>query len=110
MIARVWHGRVPIEKAAGYDAYLAYSELGVPGYRIISGNRGALLLRRADGQEMHFLLISLWDSEEAIRRYAGPDMERAQYFAFDLECLMEPEPNVTHYEVVTSALSDRDPD
>jgi heme-degrading monooxygenase HmoA len=101
MIARVWHGVVSMEKADGYAAYLADSDLGVRAYQAIRGNRGVSLLRRAEGGRVHFLLISYWDSAEAVREYTGPDMERAQYFAYDLECLEDPEHNVAHYEVLT---------
>jgi heme-degrading monooxygenase HmoA len=100
MIARVWHGVVPAEKAEGYAEYLAHSELGVRAYQAIRGNRGVSLLRRVDGERVHFLLISLWESTEAIREYSGPDIERAQYFTYDLQCLIEPEPKVAHYEVI----------
>jgi heme-degrading monooxygenase HmoA len=103
MIARVWHGIVPIEKADGYADYLANSDLGVRAYQAIPGNRGVSLLRRVEGKRVHFLLISFWDSAEAIRDYTGPDIERAQYFSYDLECLVEPEPNVAHYEVLSTA-------
>ena len=103
MIARVWHGMVPAEKAEGYTRYLAASDRGVRDYQAIRGNRGVTLLRRADGPRVHFLLISLWDSEDAIREYTGPDIERAQYFAYDLECLVDPEPNVSHYEVLVAS-------
>jgi hypothetical protein len=33
------------------------------------------------------LLISLWESPNATREYAGPDRERARDFGYDLECL-----------------------
>ena len=105
MIARVWNGVVPAEKASGYSEYLADSDRGVRGYQAIRGNRGVSLLRRVEGDRVHFLLISLWESVDAIREYAGPDIERARYFDYDLECLLDPEPNVRHYEVlVTSEL------
>ena len=32
--------------------------------------------------------------------YAGPDIERAHYYPYDLECLIDPEVGVVHYEVV----------
>ena len=102
MIARVWHGVVPLEKADGYAEYLASSDLGVRAYQAIPGNRGVSLLRRVEGKRVHFLLISMWESTEAIREYTGPDIERAQYFPYDLECLVEPETNVAHYEVLRS--------
>ena len=102
MIARVWHGIVPLEKADGYGRYLAESDRGVRDYQRVPGNRGAWLLRRVEGERAYFLLISLWDSREAIRGYAGPDIERAQYFPYDRECLLEPEPAVAHYEVLVA--------
>ena len=100
MIARVWHGVVPVEKAEGYGKYLSDSDRGVPDYRRTPGNRGAWLLRDARGDRVHFLLISLWESRAAIEAYAGPDIERAQYFPYDLECLVGPDRDVMHYEVV----------
>jgi heme-degrading monooxygenase HmoA len=100
MIARMWHGVVPVEKADCYARYLADSDLGVRAYQAICGNRGVSLLRRVEGNRIHFLLISFWDSEAAVREYTGPDIERARYFEYDLECLVEPEETVTHYEVV----------
>lgn len=103
MIARVWHGVVPLEKADGYGKYLADSDLGVRDYQRLPGNRGVSLLRRAEGDRVHFLLISLWDSRQAIEGYTGPDIEQAQYFEYDRECLLEPEPNVAHYEVLVAA-------
>lgn len=101
MIARVWHGVVSFDKADGYAEYLADSDLGVRAYRAIPGNRGVSLLRRVEGDRVHFQLISFWESTEAIEKYAGADIARARYFTYDLECLLEPEPNVTHYEVLT---------
>jgi len=102
-IARVWHGVVPADKADGYAEYLAHSGLGVRGYQAIRGNKGVALLRRAEGPLVHFLLISYWESAEAIREYTGPDMEQAQYFSYDLECRIHPEPTVAHFEVLTRA-------
>ena len=100
MIARVWHGVVPVEKADGYEKYLAASDRGVRAYQAIRGNRGVSLLRRVEGNRVHFLLISFWDSAAAIREYAGADIDRAQYFEYDRECLLEPEPTVAHHDVV----------
>jgi heme-degrading monooxygenase HmoA len=93
---------VPLEKADGYGKYLADSERGVRDYRRLPGNRGAWLLRRVQGDRVHFMLISLWESRQAIEGYAGPEIERARYFDYDLECLIDPEPVVTHYEVLAA--------
>jgi hypothetical protein len=67
MIARVWHGVVPQEKAEGYGKYLADSDRGVRDYQRLPGNRGVCLMRRAEGERVHFLLISFRDSREAIQ-------------------------------------------
>ena len=98
MIARTWHGVVPLEKAEAYHAYLL--DTGVPDLRAIPGNRGVYVLRRAEGEQAHFFMISLWVSLEAIRAFAGDDIERARYYPRDREFLTELEPTVTHYEVL----------
>lgn len=104
MIARVWHGVVSNEKADDYGRYLSDSDRGVRDYQNTPGNRGVCLLRRPEGDRVHFLLISLWDSRDSIKAYAGEDIERAQYFTYDLACLIEPEPTVAHYEVLAAAM------
>lgn len=98
MIARTWHGIVPAGKADAYHAYLL--ETGVPDYRRTPGNRGVYVLRRMEGDTAHFLLLTLWDSLDAIRAFAGPDVERAKYYPEDEAFLIELEPTVTHYDVL----------
>jgi len=101
MIARAWHGAVPAEKAESYRDFL----LGTPlkDYRATPGNRGVTILRRDDGKEVHFLLISLWESREAIQAFAGADIGRARYYPEDATFLLAMEPRVIHYEVLTVA-------
>lgn len=81
MIARTWHGVVPAEKADAYNRLLL--ETGVPDYRETPGNRGVYIFRRSEGNVAHFLLLTLWDSFDAIRAFAGPDVERAKYYPED---------------------------
>ncbi len=100
MIARNWHGRVPVAQA---DAYLAYLQrTGIPDYQRTPGNRGVFVFRRIEGGEAHFLLTSLWESLDAIRAFAGDDLERARYYPEDTAYLLELEPKVTHYEVLVA--------
>jgi heme-degrading monooxygenase HmoA len=98
MIARTWHGVVPAAKADAYYDYLMRT--GVPEYRATDGNRGVYMLRRVSEGYAHFLLVTFWDSYEAIRRFAGDDFERAKYYPEDEAFLIELEPNVTHYDVL----------
>ncbi|MGZ3987954.1 MAG: antibiotic biosynthesis monooxygenase family protein [Flavisolibacter sp.] len=98
MIARTWHG---ITEASQADEYLNYlNKTGIPEYRLTPGNLGVYVLRRIEGDRAHFLLLTLWESEAAIKRFAGPDMEQAKYYPEDEHFLLELEPNVTHYEVL----------
>jgi hypothetical protein len=60
MIARIWHGEVPLARADAYQAYVVGT--GVSDCRSTHGNRGVYLLRRVDGDRVHFVFISLWNS------------------------------------------------
>lgn len=98
MIARSWHGAVPGHLAGAYGDFLR--AVALPDYRATPGNRSVLALRRNAGQVTHFQLLSLWDSLDAIRAFAGDDVERARYYPQDPRYLLDMEPTVTHHEVV----------
>lgn len=102
MIARTWHGRVPAAKGDAYYAFLQRS--GIPDYQATPGNRGVFVFRRTEGDVTHFVLTTLWDSVDAIHRFAGEDYERARYYPEDDDFLLEQEPFVTHYEVALATL------
>ena len=87
--------------ASKSDEYLDYlNKTGIPEYRATLGNLGVYVFRRVDGAKAHFLLLTLWESEDAIKRFAGSDMEKAKYYPEDELFLLELEPNVSHYEVL----------
>lgn len=98
MIARAWHGVTPVTKADDYLEYL--KKTGVPDYQSTDGNQGVYVLRRIEDNRAHFLLITLWDSFDAIKKFAGEDFEKAKYYSEDKKFLLELEPQVTHYEVL----------
>ena len=98
MIARIWHGTTHDSKA---DDYLEYvRRTGVEAHRSTRGNRGDLVLRRVKDGRAEFLVISLWDSLDAVRAFAGPDPEKSVYYPEDDRYLLEREPHVLHYEVL----------
>lgn len=98
MMARTWRGATRAEDA---DAYVEYLEkTGFSEYRATPGNRGVLGLRRMAGDKAEFLLVTLWESEEAIRRFAGEDIERAVFYPEDDRFLIERDEHVNHFEVV----------
>jgi heme-degrading monooxygenase HmoA len=100
MIARLWHGRTKAATAGEYFEYLRRT--GLDEYTKTEGNRGVYVLRRIEGDRADFLLISLWESLEAIRRFAGPDVDKAVYYPEDRDFLEAMEPNVTHYDVLAA--------
>ncbi len=100
MIARIWHGRTPASKGAEYLEYV--KQTGVDQLRATEGNRGVYVFQRAEGDVAEIIVLSLWDSREAIHRFAGPDPEKAVYYPRDAEYLLELDPNVTHYDVAVS--------
>lgn len=98
MIARIWHGRVPADNADSYHAYLL--KTGVADYEATPGNRGTYVLRRVEDQVAHFEILTFWDSVDAIKAFAGENLERARYYPEDDEFLLEREPHVKHLEVL----------
>ena len=73
--------------------------IAIPDYRSTPGNKGAYALRRMEGDTAHFLMVTFWESEEAIRAFAGDDISVAKYYDFDKDFLLEREPSSTHYEM-----------
>jgi heme-degrading monooxygenase HmoA len=100
MITRVWHGATAAAKA---DEYLKLMRTtAIPDYRSTPGNKGAYALRRIEGDIAHFLMVTFWESEEAIRAFAGTDIGKAKYYDFDKSFLLEMEPSSAHYETYDS--------
>jgi heme-degrading monooxygenase HmoA len=98
MIARTWRGAT---KAQDGEAYLEYlHRTGFAEYRKTPGNRGVLGLRRIVNDRAEFLLVSLWESEEAIRQFAGIDIDKAVFYPEDERFLVDRDNHVSHYEVV----------
>ena len=98
MIARIWRGSTcEVDK----DTYFEYlQKTGLKEYASIPGNQGVWTLRRVHDGKSEFTLISLWDSLDAIKAFAGPDYENAVYYPEDDKFLVERGPRVTHYEVL----------
>jgi heme-degrading monooxygenase HmoA len=100
VIARVWTGTTRAADAEAYEGYLDLT--GLPDLRGTPGNRGVMVLREVDGDRTTFLLISLWDSVDAVRAFAGQDVTRARYYPEDQRFLLQMPERVTHYEVLST--------
>jgi hypothetical protein len=100
MIAQIWRGRVPASTADAYHQYLL--ETGVTDYTATPENWGVYVLQRldADGGIAHFEILTLWDSLDAIKAFAGDEYARARYYPADDDFLLEREPHVEHLDVL----------
>ncbi|WP_258000110.1 antibiotic biosynthesis monooxygenase family protein [Fischerella thermalis] len=88
-------------KADDYYAYLV--EAGIKKIESIPGNLGAQVFRRTHGNITEFTVISYWESLDAIRKFAGNDIEKTRHLPRDKEYLLELEPNVKHFQVLLDA-------
>jgi heme-degrading monooxygenase HmoA len=97
MIARIWHGKTAASQMEAYSEFL--TRMAIPDYRSTQGFQGLTFLRRVEGDEAHFDLITYWESMNAIRNFAGEDPDKAKYYPEDKTFLLEFEENVRHFEV-----------
>ena len=97
MIGRIWRGAVRTEDAAEYVAYIEGT--GIDEYKSTPGNLGAWILHRPRGEVTEIVTFSLWESMDAVRRFAGDDPDRAVFYPEDDRYLVERSDTVEHYEV-----------
>ncbi|MEZ5830828.1 MAG: hypothetical protein R3D05_06575 [Dongiaceae bacterium] len=75
MIVRMWRGQAAAANADAYEKFVTGKVFAA--LPAIAGHRGAYLLKRAVGGEVEFIAVTLWDSLEAIRKFAGDAIDRA---------------------------------
>lgn len=97
MIARVWKGVVRLSDAEAYADYVR--ETGFAEYAETPGNLGAWILRRDEEDRTELVTLSFWESRDAIRAFAGDDIEAAVLYPDDERYLVDGKSTVTHYEV-----------
>lgn len=98
MIARTWRGAVRARDAEEYVDYMRHT--GFAGLGSTPGNLAVLGLRRMTADAAEFIVMSLWDSEAAIRGFAGEHPQRAVFYPEDQRFLIERDEHVDHFEVV----------
>jgi heme-degrading monooxygenase HmoA len=82
------------------DEYVAYvRDTGLAGYRATPGNRGAwVAVRDLDEERTEIVTLSLWESIDAIRAFAGDPPDIARYYPQDDRFLLTRPERVTHYD------------
>ena len=102
MIARYWRGWTKIEDADAYESLLKQKVL--PGLKDIEGYRGGNLLRHDGLREVEFVVLNLFDSFEALKRFAGADYDTPVFEPEAKRLLCRIEPVAMHYQVRASTL------
>jgi heme-degrading monooxygenase HmoA len=100
MIARVWSAKATQAQAPAYVEHLRTQVL--PKVRALDGYAGALLLERPLTGEVEVVVITFWRSVEAIRGFAGSDLEAAVVAEEAAALLTQFDRRVLHYEVAVS--------
>jgi heme-degrading monooxygenase HmoA len=96
-IMRLWHGEVEIEKADEYENFMI--ERAAPDYGSVDGLQKLYFQRKNEEKNVHFLLVTLWDSIESVKKFAGDNPEIAKYYPEDDDYLLRKEKHVSMYEV-----------
>lgn len=97
MIGRLWHGWTAPANADAYESLLRREVL--PGIGRITGFKGVYLLRKNGTDEVEFVTLTMWESLEAVRAFAGEDYEKAVVPPEARRLLSRFDERSAHYEV-----------
>ncbi len=96
-IMRLWHGRVKRDKADEYEKLMV--EKAVPDYSSVDGLLKLYFQRKDEKEISHFLLVTIWDNLESVKKFAGNNPKIAKYYPKDDEFLLEKEKETELYEI-----------
>ena len=97
MILRTWHGRTSLENADAYETFMKVR--AAPDYGSVEGLKQIFFTRRDDETCAHFLLVTVWESMDAVKRFAGDDPAKAKYYPEDEKYLLEKEDCSLNHDV-----------
>jgi heme-degrading monooxygenase HmoA len=100
MISRIWHGWTTRENADAYEQLLRTEIFSGIAKRSILGYRGIHLLRRDVEDSVEFVTIMWFDSQDAVRAFAGDDYEVAVVPPKARQLLSRFDGRSAHYDVV----------
>jgi heme-degrading monooxygenase HmoA len=98
MIVREWRGRAELDKADAYPRH--FRERVAPELRKIPGFIGAELLHRRAEDGVEFVVLTRWRSMEALRAFAGDDIDKAVVEPDAAAALFAFEKTALHYEAI----------
>jgi heme-degrading monooxygenase HmoA len=98
MIIREWRGRTELSRAHAYVRH--FRAVVIPELHRVAGFLGAYLTQHQAGELLEFVVITKWDSMDAIRAFAGPSPEKAVVEPGAAAALKTFDKTVHHYEVL----------
>ncbi len=105
MIARHWRGWTEVDDAEKYETLLKSKVF--PSLQSIEGYRGGYILRNDGDCESEFVVVNLFESLEAVRRFAGPDYNVPVFEPEARALLRRFEPVAMHYRVCLDTVAGR---
>jgi heme-degrading monooxygenase HmoA len=103
MIGRMWCGRATTENADAYEELLRTKVL--PGIKNVDGYQGAYVLRRPIKNGVEFVTLTLFDSLDSVRAFAGSDYKQAVVIPEAEALLSAFDKTATHYEIAIQPAS-----
>lgn len=98
MISRHWRGLAKTQHANAYVEHLRDETF--PALQKLEGFISASILRRAVAEGVEFLIITNWTSLDAIRAFAGNDVETAVVPDAVQKMMVDFDRAARHFEVV----------
>jgi heme-degrading monooxygenase HmoA len=100
MIARYWSARLPAQSLALYQQH--FSQHVVPELKDVPGFLRAEMLTRNSGHEVDLIVLSVWESLQAVAAFAGPDYEAAVVAPAAAAFFTDYDRRVRHFEITLS--------
>lgn len=97
MIARIWEGKTKLDHLDKYEDFM--KSRAIPDYSKTTGFVKLMFLKHTDKKFAYFKLITVWESLEVIKNFAGEDYEIAKYYPEDQKYLIDFPEKVTHFEI-----------
>ena len=98
MVWRLWRGLAKATRAAAYLEHLQLETF--PAIRKLPGFIGASILQRSLPDGVEFLVVTQWQSLEAIQAFAGANIEVAVVPQRVRDMMIEYDAIARHYDVV----------
>jgi heme-degrading monooxygenase HmoA len=97
MISRHWIGTVKRDKENEYITHLDSTVM--PNLSKVDGMKNAYYLKRHVREGVEFLIVTEWDSIDAIKRFAGPQYDKAVIDPYARSLMVTYEKKVRHYAI-----------